>query len=298
VKRFKKAFGKDAAVAWLLLAPNMLWMLVFTVFAIGYLLWLSLNDVNLFADKLQFVGLANYAQSFADTVFQKSILNTLIYAAVTVAFSMALALLVAVLLNGPIKGRTVMRAAFFLPSVLPIIAICQVWRWLFEPSYGLLNFILEKIGLCSPDNPIMWLGSPDTALLSIILFSIWKGFGYNMVIYLAALQDVPRELYEAAEIDGASSLMRFWGITLPMMRPASFFIFITSFSGAFQTFGEVYALTNGGPVNSTNLVAFYIYQYAFQFFKVGRGAAVSIVLFLLLFAFTIAQWKSYETKQD
>jgi ABC-type sugar transport system permease subunit len=298
VKRFRRFFGKDAVVAWALLAPSMIWVLVFTVFAIGYSSWLSLLNVDLFGKRSRFVGLANYAQSIADPIFRISFSNTIVFTVFTVALTMVIALLVAVLLNGPVKGRTLMRSAFFLPSVLPIIAICQVWRWIYEPSYGLLNFVLEQIGLTSSTNPIQWLGSPNTSMLSVIIFSIWKGFGYDMVIYLAALQDVPRELYEAAEIAGASGVQQFRYITVPEMRPASFFILITSISGAFQTFGEIYSLTNGGPVNSTNMIAYYIYQYAFQFFKIGRGAAVSFMLFIVLFAITIIRWKSYEKNEN
>lgn len=135
-------------------------------------------------------------------------------------------------------------------------------------------------------------------MLSVIIFSIWKSFGYNMVIYLAALQGVPRSLYEAAEIDGANAVQKFFRITIPGLRPATFFILITSISGSFQTFGEIYALTNGGPMNQTNMIAYYIYQYAFEFFKIGRASAVSVLLFILLFAITIWQWNSYQKKED
>ncbi|MBO7747454.1 sugar ABC transporter permease [Paenibacillus sp. MWE-103] len=297
MKAFRRLFGKDAPVAWVLLAPNMVWTLVFTVFALYYSIYLSFQEVDVFSGNNRFIGLDNYKQSFADPVFGSSLWHTTLFTLVTVPLSMAIAVVVAVLLNGRIKGRTIMRGAFFLPSILPIIAIAQVWIWIYEPSYGLLNFALEHLGVTHPDNPIKWLVSPDTAMLAVIVFAVWKGFGYNMVIYLAALQGISRSLYEAAEIDGASPVQKFLSITVPGLRPATFFILITSVSGAFQTFGEVYALTNGGPMNATNMIAFYIYQYAFQFFKIGRGAAVSVVLFVLLFALTAWQWRSYQRKE-
>ncbi|PJN51355.1 Lactose transport system permease protein LacF [Paenibacillus sp. GM2FR] len=298
MKQFKRMFGKDAAVAWMLIAPNVIWIAVFTLFAIFYSFYLSFTEVDLFANQFTLVGLDNYTQSFADPVFTKSIVNTTVFTIFTVAFSMGIAIVVAVLLNSKIKGRKLMRAAFFLPSILPIIAVAQVWIWIYEPSYGLLNYFLEKIGIGDPSHPFQWLVSPDTAMLSVIIFSIWKSFGYNMVIYLAALQGVSRSLYEAAEIDGANAVQKFFRITIPGLRPATFFILITSISGSFQTFGEIYALTNGGPMNQTNMIAYYIYQYAFEFFKIGRASAVSVLLFILLFAITIWQWSSYQKKED
>jgi multiple sugar transport system permease protein len=297
LKRFKAMFGRDAAAGWTLIAPNMIWTAVFTVFPIYYSFYLSFHEVDLFGSMFKFVGLDNYAQSFADPVFRKSFFNTVVFAFVTVPCSMAIAVLVAVLVNSKIRGRTLMRAAFFLPSILPVIAICQVWIWIYEPSYGLLNYFLELLGVGDPLNPIKWLVSTDTAMMAVMIFAVWKAFGYDMVIYLAALQGVSKQLYEAAEIDGASPLHKFFYITIPGLRPATFFIMITSISGAFQTFGEIYALTNGGPMNSTNMIAYYIYQYAFEFFKIGRGAAVSVLLFILLFALTIWQWKSYEKRE-
>lgn len=293
----KRRFGKDFSTGMVLLAPNIVWTALFTVFAIGYSVYLSFENVDVFGGHNQFVGFANYTASFRDPVFGKALWNTVVYAVATVALSMALSIVVAVLLNGKIKGQTVMRSAFFLPSILPVVALAQVWMWIYEPTYGMLNFVLEKLGLMDPANPIQWLASAKTAMISVIIFSVWKSFGYNMVIYLAALQGISNSLYEAAEIDGANAFQKFRYITLPGLRPATFFVLITSISGAFQTFTEVYSLTNGGPMNATNLIAYYIYQYAFQFFKIGRGAAVSVILFIILFAITIWQWNSYQKKE-
>ncbi|MBB6735145.1 ABC transporter permease subunit [Cohnella zeiphila] len=298
MKTIRRLLGKDAVVAWTLLAPNVIWTAVFTLFALYYSIYLSFQEVDVFSGHNRFLGFANYTDSFADPLFGKSLWQTAVFTACSVPLSMAFGLLVATLMNGRIKGRAWMRASFFLPSILPIIAIAQVWRWIYEPSYGLLNFTLEKLGITSPEHPVQWLMSTKTAMLAVIVFAIWKGFGYIMVIYLAALQGISRSLYEAAEIDGANPVQKFWSITVPGLRPATFFILITSVSGAFQTFGEIYSLTNGGPVNSTNMIAYYIYQYAFQFFKIGRGAAVSVILFLLLFALTIWQWRMYQRTEE
>lgn len=290
--QFKKRFGKDALVAWSLILPSAIWVLVFTLFPVLYCFYISFGKVNLFADSYEFVGLQNYIQSFNDPVFRKSLLNTIVFSAGSIAPSMALAVVFAVLLSGRYinHGKTFIRATYFLPSVLPVIAVAQVWLWIYEPTYGLLNFALEKLGLINPMKPPMWLSSPDLAMFSIIIFSIWKSTGYNMVIYLARIQDIPRHLYEAASIDGANVIQQFRYVTLPELRPATFFVLTTSIINSFQTFSEVYALTEGGPVNATNMIAYYLYQYAFQFFKLGRGAAVSVVLFIILFIVTVTRW--------
>ncbi len=294
---FKNKFGKDALVAWSMVSFNILWVLVFTVFAIFYCVYLSFNEVDVFADSYTFVGFDNYIESFKDPVFGQSLLNTVVFAVFSILPSVALSILIAVALNQKLAGKTFIRATYFLPSVLPVIAISQVWIWIYEPSYGLLNFFLEKLGLMDPADPIAWLFSPEWAMPSIIIFAIWKTVGYNMVIYLARLQDIPIHLYEAAGIDGAGAVAKFRYITLPELKPATFFVLTTSTINAFQTFGEIYALTKGGPVNSTNMIAYYLYQYAFEFFNIGRGAAVSIILFLILFTVTIVRWKMNERSE-
>jgi multiple sugar transport system permease protein len=298
LRRNKFSLGPDAKIAAVLLAPNIIWVLIFTVFSIIYSVFLSFNNVNLFDNSFSFVGLQNYTASFMDPIFRQALLNTIVFTAVSVPCTMAIAIFLAVLLNGEIKGRSIMRSAYFLPSVLPVIAICQVWIWIYEPTYGILNFVLESLHITTSANPIHWLSSPNTSMISVIIFSVWETFGYDMVIYLAALQDVPKQLYEAADIDGANGIQKFFYISLPEVRPATFFIMIISISGAFQTFSQIYALTQGGPMDTTNLISYYIYQYAFQYFKIGRGAAVSVIMFLMLFAITIWRWKSYEKSED
>lgn len=297
--QFKKRFGKDALVAWSLVLPSAVWVLVFTLFPVIYCFYISFGEVNLFADSYEFVGLDNYIQSFQDPVFRKSLINTVVFSVFSILPSMALAIVSAVLLSGRYinHGKTFLRATYFLPSVLPVIAIAQVWMWIYEPSYGLLNFTLEKLGLINPMKPPLWLSSTELAMPAIIIFSIWKSAGYNMVIYLARIQDIPRHLYEAASIDGANAIQQFRYVTLPELKPATFFVLTTSIINSFQTFSEVYALTEGGPVNSTNMIAYYLYQYAFQFFKLGRGAAVSVVLFIILFVVTVARWH-FEQKAE
>ncbi|GGH86448.1 multiple sugar transport system permease protein [Pullulanibacillus pueri] len=295
---FKKKFGPDAPMAMIMLAPNLILAAIFIVYAIIYSFYLSFHNVDLFAHTFKFVGFENYTKALIDPLFAKMLKNTFMFVLFTVPFGMAISLVVAVLLNNKIKGRMFIRASFFLPTILPIVAIAQVWNWIYEPSYGLLNYFLQMIGISDPSKPIQWLASPNTAMTAVIIFSIWKSFGYNMILYLAALQGISRQLYEAAEIDGANSMRKFFHITIPGLRPATFFVLITSINGSFQAFDQIYVLTQGGPINSTNVIAYYIYQYAFEFFNIGRGAAVSILLFILLFAIAIWQWRSYQTKEE
>ncbi len=298
MKAIKKRFGTDAPTAWLLLAPNFIIAAIFTVYAIVYSVYLSFHDVDLFGNTFTFIGFENYTKSMSDPLFAKMLGNTFIYVLFTVPIGMAISLVAAVLLNQPIKGRMLIRGSFFLPTILPIVAIAQVWIWIYEPTYGLLNFMLQKMGISDPANPVLWLASPNTAMMAVIIFSIWKSFGYNMIIYLAALQGISRQLYEAADIDGANGWQKFFHITLPGLRPATFFVLITSINGSFQAFDQIYVLTQGGPLHSTNVIAYYIYQYAFEYFEIGRGAAVSLVMFILLFGVAIWQWKSYQTKEE
>lgn len=298
MKGFKKRFGSDAPTAWLLLAPNFIIAAIFTVFAIVYSVYLSFHDVDLFGDTATFIGLKNYTESIGDPLFVKMLGNTFIFVLFTVPIGMFISLIAAVLLNQSIKGRMFIRGAFFLPTILPIVAIAQVWIWIYEPTYGLLNYFLQAVGISDPSNPIMWLSSPKTAMMAVVIFSIWKSFGYNMIIYLAALQGISRQLYEAADIDGANGFQKFFHITVPDLRPATFFVLITSINGSFQAFDQIYVLTQGGPLHSTNVIAYYIYQYAFEYFEIGRGAAVSLLMFVILFAVAIWQWKGYQTKEE
>ncbi|MGW2177525.1 carbohydrate ABC transporter permease [Streptomyces sp. NPDC001732] len=231
----------------------------------------------------QFVGLDNFSEMMGDAVFRKSIVNTIIYTFFTVPFGMALGLLIALALHTGLKARGIFRTAVFIPQVTATVAIALVWLWIYNPGNGLLNTLLSFLGIEGP----AWLSSTTWAMPSVILVGIWQGIGMKMLIYLAALQSLPKELYEAASVDGASKVRQFFSITLPLLKPATFFVLITSMISAFQSFDQIYILTDGGPGNSTTMMTFEIYKSAFREFRVGYASAQSLVLFVLLMGFTL-----------
>ncbi|MGW4233225.1 carbohydrate ABC transporter permease [Streptomyces sp. NPDC004980] len=231
----------------------------------------------------EFVGLANFRDMLDDAVFRKSVVNTLVYTFFTVPFGMALGLLVALALHTGLKARGIFRTAVFLPQVTATVAIALVWLWIYNPGNGLLNALLSFLGIEGP----AWLSSTTWAMPSVILVGIWQGIGMKMLIYLAALQSLPKELYEAASVDGASKVRQFFSITLPLLKPATFFVLITSMITAFQSFDQIYILTDGGPANSTTMMTYEIYKSAFREFRVGYASAQSLVLFVLLMGFTL-----------
>ncbi|MFE6151036.1 carbohydrate ABC transporter permease [Streptomyces sp. NPDC057889] len=231
----------------------------------------------------KFVGLDNFRDMLGDAVFRKSILNTVVYTFFTVPFGMALGLLLALGLNAGLRARGVFRTAIFLPQVTATVAIALVWLWIYNPRNGLFTTLLSIFGVEGP----AWLASTTWAMPSVILVGIWQGIGMKMLIYLAALQNLPKELYEAASVDGASKVRQFFSLTLPLLKPATFFVLITSMITAFQSFDQIYILTDGGPANSTTMMTYEIYKSAFREFRVGYACAQSLVLFVLLMAFTL-----------
>ncbi|MFB7553713.1 carbohydrate ABC transporter permease [Streptomyces sp. NPDC056154] len=231
----------------------------------------------------QFVGLDNFRDMMDDAVFRKSVVNTVVYTFFTVPFGMMLGLLVGLALHTGLKARGIFRTAVFLPQVTATVAIALVWLWIYNPGNGLLNTLLSFLGIDGP----AWLSSTSWAMPSVILVGIWQGIGMKMLIYLAALQSLPKELYEAASVDGASRVRQFFSITLPLLKPATFFVLITSMISAFQSFDQIYILTDGGPANSTTMMTYEIYKSAFREFRVGYACAQSLVLFVLLMGFTL-----------
>ena len=210
-------------------------------------------------------------------------LNTSIYTFFTVPVAMAIALLIALMLNTRLAGRAIFRTAIFIPQVTATIAVALVWLWIYDPRSGLANAVLSFLGLDGP----AWLSSTDWAMPAVIVVGIWQGIGLKMLIYLAALQSLPTDLYEAASVDGASKVRQFFSLTLPLLRPATFFVFVTSVIGAFQSFDQVYILTDGGPANSTTMMTYEIYKSAFREFRMGYACAQSLVLFALLLFLTL-----------
>ncbi|MCG7310387.1 carbohydrate ABC transporter permease [Brachybacterium sp. ACRRE] len=227
----------------------------------------------------EFSGLENYATIFTDGLFWLSVLHNVIIAAVGIPISMFLALVFATMLNRALPGRGVFRVMIFLPHITATVAVAMIWLWIYSPSQsGLMNVVLGLVGI----KPLPFLTNPDLALGSVILVTIWQGIGLKLLIYLAALQGVDEQMYEAADLDGANFVQKFFRITVPMLKPATFFILVTSLISNFQTFDLIYILTEGGPANSTSVVTYRIYQTAFQEFRVGLANAQSVILLLIL----------------
>ena len=275
---------KEAVTGFLFLTPNMVGFIIFTVFPVIGSLLLSFADWNLI-NPPHWVGTQNYQNLAGDFIYWKSLINTAIFSVFSVSLSIALALLLAILLNQKIRGVNMFRTAYFLPVIYSTVAVALIWQWLFDYQMGLLNHVLGLLKL----GPFPWINSPDWALPSVILVSVWKGLGYNMVIFLAALQGVPAELYESAKIDGVNAWQNFWNVTWPMISPSTFFVTVTSIINSFQVFDITTVLTNGGPGNATNTLVMYIYQIGFQFFKMGYASAVAYTLFGIVLVFTVLQ---------
>lgn len=236
----------------------------------------------------EWVGFANYAKMFRDAHFIKAVWNTVYYTIGILLIGVPLALLLAMLLNQKfLKGRNLFRLIYYLPVVTMMAAVSMVWKWLLSPNYGLVNYFLGLVGLPK----VNWLLDPHWAMPGLILMSIWKGTGFNAVIFLAGLQGIPKTFYEAAEIDGATGWHRFRYITLPLLSPTTFFVIITTMIHSAQIFQQAYILTEGGPREATTTIVYYIYKNAFEWFKMGYSCAQGVFLLLILIVATLVQWR-------
>jgi multiple sugar transport system permease protein len=276
--------------AWWFVAPALAVIAIFFFLPIVAAFGISLTDFDIyaFADlaNLRFVGFGNYLKLLETPLFWQALGNTLYFVAVGVPLSIAASLGTALLLNSRLaRCKPLFRTALFAPVVTTLVAVAVIWRYLFNTRYGLLNYALGGIGI----DPIDWLGDPHWAMPAIILFAVWKNFGYNMIIFLAGLQAVPEELYEAARIDGASVWRQFRSVTLPMLSPVLLLVSILTIAGYFQLFAEPYVMTQGGPLQSTVSVLYFMYEQGFKWWNLGAASAVAFVLFLLIFAVTALQ---------
>ena len=273
--------------AWWFLAPALLVLGLFFLLPVVGALGLSLTDYDLYAladiRHLRFVALANYWELLHQSRFWSALGHTLYFVAVGVPLSIAVSLGAALLLNSPLaRCQAFFRTALFAPVVTTAAAVALVWRYIFNTKYGMANYVLGAVGI----HPVDWLGDPRWAMPTIILFAVWKNFGYNMIILLAGLQAVPRDLYEAARIDGASALQQFRHITLPMLGPTLLMVGILTVTGYFQLFAEPYVMTEGGPLQSTISVLYLMYNEGFKWWNFGSASAVAFLLFLVTFAVT------------
>ncbi len=277
--------------AYVFLAPGLIIFSVFTVFALIFAFYLTFHEWNIIQPTKPFVGLRNYTDMFQDERYRRSVINTAYYTGGSVPITMAIGLLIALLLNQPIRFRSIFRTMYFLPVVTPLVVTAILWKWLYNGDYGLFNYYLLKTHLIH--NPLLWLSDKNLAMPAVILMSIWGGVGFSMVIYLAGLQAIPEELYEAAKLDGAGAYARFRHITLPLLSPTTLFLLVMGVIGSFQIFTQIFVMTSGGPVERTTTMVYYIYQSAFQFYDMGYASTLAFGLFALLFLVTLLQLRLY-----
>lgn len=289
----QRVVNDDVRAACVALAPSALVAMVFVVVPIGYSLYASLHNWSLTRGRFDFVGWKNYVEALSDPRFRAALLNTAYFSVGTVVGSTMLALGVAVLLHRGVRDLTLYRIAFLLPELTPTTVVALVWLWVFDPHYGLANKVLGSLGLPT----LGWLTDPNWAMPSLILMAIWKNIGANIVIYLAALEGISREVYEASMVDGARPWSQFWFITVPLLRPVTVFTMIMGTIKSFQVFGQVYVMTQGGPVRSTMVVVYYLYEQAFESFRLGYASAVAWLLALLIFGLSWIQFRVYRWKE-
>jgi multiple sugar transport system permease protein/sn-glycerol 3-phosphate transport system permease protein len=274
----------------LLIGPNLLLFAIFTYWPLLYNLYLSFVRWNFLRPTKPFVGLDNYIDVFTNRQFWAIVGNTVTFAVWSVGLTLLLGLALALLINQPLRYRNVARAVLFSPVIMSGAVVAVVWSYIFDPRYGLLDQLLGFVGLNSPD----WLNSPTWAMPAVIIVYVWKNLGYAVVIYLAGLQGIPRELYDAARVDGAGAWARFWNVTLPGLSPVAFFLSVTSILATFQSFDIVKVLTNGGPANATSTLILYLYELGFVSYDAGEAGVVAVVLFLIMLVLTLIQVRYLE----
>jgi multiple sugar transport system permease protein len=284
--------------AWFFLTPALVLIGVFFFLPVGASLLLSVTDFDIYGvanpSDTRFVGLSNYQHLLSNKDFWNALKNTLYFAFVGGPLTIAVALGAALLLNSKlVRFKGLFRTIYFTPFVTTLVAVAIVWKYLYHTQYGLFNFVLGKFGI----SPIDWLGDPHWAMPAIILMAVWKSFGYNMLIFIAGLQAIPEELYDAAEIDGASSSRQFFSITLPMLTPTLVFVSVVTMIGYFQLFSEPYVMTQGGPLRSTTSVVLLMYEEGFRWWRMGNAAAVAFVLFIVILLATLLQFRLQKERE-
>jgi ABC-type sugar transport system permease subunit len=281
------------AAPYLFLAPALLLFIVFVLLPMVFGIWLSLLEWDVLSPP-RYVGLENYKDLLSAPRFRYSVWVTILYTIGSVPVGIVLSLLCALALNQNIRFRTFFRSALVLPTVTSLVAVGLLWRFIFSSEYGVVNYVLTLLGA----SPIPWLAESPWALISVVVVDIWRHLGYNMVIILAGLQAVPSDVFEAAKIDGASSWQRFRYVTVPLLRPTLLFVSVISVISSFRSFDHIYVMTGGGPGDDTTVWVVYLYQEAFQFFRMGLASAAAYVLFALLLLLTFVQMRVFDKETD
>ncbi|MDP4097388.1 sugar ABC transporter permease [Paenibacillus sp. P96] len=272
----------------LFVGPMLLGVTILVLLPIIATIVLSFADWNFVAgwDGIRWVGFGNFENLLKDEAFVRSVRNNIVFL-LTVPVYMLISMVLAVLINKNVYWKGYFKVAYFMPYISSIVAVAIVWQVLFQPSYGPINEFLKAIGIA---NPPKWIADPNFALISIMMISIWTSIGFNMIIYLAGLQSIPEDLYEAAEMDGAGVWVKFSRITFPLLSPTSFFLLVTGIISTFKVFDIIAVMTQGGPIGSTSMMVWYLYEQAFVNLKVGYASSVSVVLLLFVLLITFGQW--------
>ncbi len=291
-QRLYQVMNSQAFVALLFLLLPVALLAALKIWPVFYNLYLSFTRYELF-EPPRFYGLKNYSYVFTNSTVRQSIFNTLLFTIEAVPIGTALALVIAKLLNQSIRGRVFLRTLYYLPVVSSVVVSAMIWRWIYSPQHGLLNHLLGTVGI-PPQN---WLNDPNLALISLVIVTIWGSIGSNMVIFLAGLQDIPRDIIEAARVDGANALQNFLLITVPLLRPVILFVVVTFTISIFRNFGLIFMLTQGGPFNRTNTMVWEVYQNVFGYLRFGRGAAISVVMLLIVLVLTMISFRVLRDRQ-
>ncbi len=278
--------------AMLFLSPALLAIFAFFFLPVLAAFVMSFTDFDIYSLnhlwRVRFIGFENYKKLLDDPVFWKALFNTFYYVIIAGPLSVIVSLCAALMLNSKIiKFKAIFRLTYFMPVVTTLVAVAIVWRFIYHPRFGLFNYLLGFLGI----DPVDWLGDPDYAMPAIIIMTVWKNFGYNMIIFIAGLQNIPEYLYEAAILDGANKFQLFRNITLPMLAPTMLFVGIVTMIGFFQIFTEPYVMTQGGPLDSTLSIVLYMYREGFRWWNMGYSASIAFVLFIIIFLGTIIQFK-------
>lgn len=283
MKKFlSKLANNQSFMGIIFILPALVGTLIFIIIPVFFSFGLSFVNWDLL-NKPQFVGLHNYKLILTEPLFGKILLNTFVYAISTSIFAVIIPLVLASILNSKIRGSEFFKAAYFLPFITPMIVIAIIWQWIFDPNIGILNQILHL--------NINWLYDKNFAMPALIIVSVWKLIGYNMVIFLAGFSSLNQSLFEAAKIDGANAFQTFKFVTIPLLSPTIFFVVIITCISSFQVFDLIYMMTQGGPLDSTNVLVYAVYKNAFEYFKIGQASAIAYVLFIIILLLTAIQWK-------
>lgn len=281
IQIWDKISNSQTYAAWLFILPAIAGILVFIIIPIFFSFGLSFAKWDLL-NPVQFVGFDNYKEIFTEPLFGKILLNTVVFAFATSIFGVIIPLILAAILNSGIRGSEFFKTAYFLPFITPMIVIGIVWEWIFDPNIGLLNKVLQV--------HINWLYDPHWAMPALIIVSVWKLIGYNMIIFLSSLSGISNSMFEAAKIDGANPVETFFYVTIPLLSPSIFFVVIITAVSSFQIFDLIYLMTQGGPLDSTNVLVYAIYKNAFEYFNSGKASAIAYVLFVIILVLTLIQW--------